>query len=465
MASIMNIQGNEPIHDPNYRYRMPPLVAKKEGGGNGKRTVLVNLQAVAQALDRPSEEILRFLSVEMSCSSKTSKDGALELRGWPESFSCDLQQAIFKYIELFVLCPSCRNPETRYSIISGRDLSLDCAACGACEPVPEPQHKVAEKITAGRKEARKAEKKALKAERRAAKDNGKDTGQDADNGLEGKSKSKDGKSGKSGKSKDKKAKISKDPEVIPPRCPETLPNSTEAAAAATTTAPPVPGAAGTGAGTASEDADFSVFDESELDTLANELRRALLPVLTEAGSAAQASCKELVDRVWSLQCEGWSAASCIQLLCRVLFLLDGAGEPEPEISENVTHTKSNAAVSSSGVNAIRRAREQTATLQDFLDRGNNTEFMLRHLIGALEELCCTRLPGKVFIQVLKILYDEEVLPEKTIQAWARAGVTAQFSPPTIAVPQLKALRTTVDPFITWLDEAEEEDSEKEEEGE
>lgn len=41
--------------DPNYRYKMPRLIAKVEGRGNGIRTNIVNMGDIARALKRPPD--------------------------------------------------------------------------------------------------------------------------------------------------------------------------------------------------------------------------------------------------------------------------------------------------------------------------------------------------------------------------------------------------------------------------
>lgn len=50
MASV-NINRN--VDDLYYRYKMPKLVAKVEGKGNGIKTVIVNMVEIAKSLNRP----------------------------------------------------------------------------------------------------------------------------------------------------------------------------------------------------------------------------------------------------------------------------------------------------------------------------------------------------------------------------------------------------------------------------
>ena len=43
------------VEDPFYRYKMPALIAKVEGRGNGIKTVIPNMGAIARALARPPD--------------------------------------------------------------------------------------------------------------------------------------------------------------------------------------------------------------------------------------------------------------------------------------------------------------------------------------------------------------------------------------------------------------------------
>jgi hypothetical protein len=49
----MSLNVNRGVSDAFYRYKMPKLLAKVEGKGNGIKTVIVNMVDIAKALGRP----------------------------------------------------------------------------------------------------------------------------------------------------------------------------------------------------------------------------------------------------------------------------------------------------------------------------------------------------------------------------------------------------------------------------
>lgn len=127
MANI-NIAGTTPVEDPSYRYKMPRIIPKVEGRGNGIKTVLVNITDVASALNREPVEITKYFGFELGAQTIYSDDDRAVVNG--AHTANDLQHHISRYIEFFVLCKECRLPETHYKI-KGGVIYQKCLACGA----------------------------------------------------------------------------------------------------------------------------------------------------------------------------------------------------------------------------------------------------------------------------------------------------------------------------------------------
>lgn len=126
---------------------MPVLQTKIEGRGNGIKTVIPNMDDVARALNRPATCEHIHLCYSYSCANATdpTKFFGFEL-GAQTTIIGDryivngahqadrLRELLDAFIDKFVLCPSCKNPETEI-IIKGKsgheDMIRDCKACGA----------------------------------------------------------------------------------------------------------------------------------------------------------------------------------------------------------------------------------------------------------------------------------------------------------------------------------------------
>lgn len=115
--------------DPFYRYKMPDLVIKIEG----IKTRIVNIEQIAKALSRESYELMKYFAYELGTNVK---DNALN-----GTFSHnDLSNLLSLYIDTFVLCYNCENPETKY-IVMKQKLGMSCKACGNISEVTS-QHKI-----------------------------------------------------------------------------------------------------------------------------------------------------------------------------------------------------------------------------------------------------------------------------------------------------------------------------------
>ncbi|EXJ82694.1 translation initiation factor 5 [Capronia epimyces CBS 606.96] len=125
MATI-NIRRD--VTDPFYRYKMERLMSKIEGKGNGIKTVVANLPSVSASLARPPAYVIKYFGFELGAQTNTNpKDDRWIINGAHEASK--LQDSLDGFISRFVLCRSCKNPETTINVKDGRIL-LDCKACG-----------------------------------------------------------------------------------------------------------------------------------------------------------------------------------------------------------------------------------------------------------------------------------------------------------------------------------------------
>ncbi|KAF9052471.1 hypothetical protein BDZ89DRAFT_976988, partial [Hymenopellis radicata] len=129
-AGIVNIRRD--VDDKFYRYRMPLLTTKIEGKGNGIKTVIPNMTDVARALSRPPTYTTKFFGCELGAqTSFDEKNERYIVNGAHDANR--LRELLDVFIDKFVLCKSCKNPETELVILkAGRseDIIRDCKACG-----------------------------------------------------------------------------------------------------------------------------------------------------------------------------------------------------------------------------------------------------------------------------------------------------------------------------------------------
>jgi translation initiation factor 5 len=160
--SLINVRRD--VSDAFYRYKMERLQTKVEGKGNGIKTVVVNLPSVAQSLARPGAHVIKYFGFELGAQTNMDpKDDRWIINGAHDA--AKLQDHLDGFINKFVLCKKCKNPETDYVIKDGHIL-LDCKACGQRSDVDlrlklsgfilKNQPKKGKKDKAERKAARKA---------------------------------------------------------------------------------------------------------------------------------------------------------------------------------------------------------------------------------------------------------------------------------------------------------------------
>jgi translation initiation factor 5 len=120
--------------DPNYRYKMSSVQLKFEGQGNGQRTVFQNINDIARELNRDPDIIISYLISVLGCKCIKNKEGHCVLYG---THTKDvLQDGIYDFISLFVLCQKCKNPETYYVAKEKSDVCMKCNACPEMSDIP-----------------------------------------------------------------------------------------------------------------------------------------------------------------------------------------------------------------------------------------------------------------------------------------------------------------------------------------
>ena len=70
---------NRELHDPHYRYKMPRLVAKIEGRGNGIKTVISNMSDIATSLARPAEYPCKFFGFTLGAQTTIEKKKRIDI--------------------------------------------------------------------------------------------------------------------------------------------------------------------------------------------------------------------------------------------------------------------------------------------------------------------------------------------------------------------------------------------------
>ncbi len=168
---MINIAGLTPVNDPAYRYKMPKLVGKVEGKGNGIKTVLVNVDDLGLALKRDPAEVTKFFGCELGAQTSYATDRAIVNGAHRDDI---LHGHLLKYIENFVLCKNCHLPETHYKIKEGL-ISQKCIACGSKDPV-DMRHKLCTFILAQHKKAKEIAKKEGKDDKKKEKSSSKEKG-------------------------------------------------------------------------------------------------------------------------------------------------------------------------------------------------------------------------------------------------------------------------------------------------
>jgi len=137
IGAKINVGGGADDH--SYRYSVPVATVQVVSKGSYITTLLPNLEEVVSSVKEFYEYIevkyvLKFLGNTLSVGAEMNKGGIPKLKG--QFQSQEINQALVKYFDLFVLCPKCFGPETRgVSNGKGTTIYVQCKACGGGWPV------------------------------------------------------------------------------------------------------------------------------------------------------------------------------------------------------------------------------------------------------------------------------------------------------------------------------------------
>ncbi|RME55077.1 translation initiation factor IF-2 subunit beta [Candidatus Woesearchaeota archaeon] len=102
-------------------------VPKAHGRIQGNTTIITNFQQMVQLFRRDSEHFLKFLQKELATPAQIDGPRLVLKRKLSPAL---INAKIKKYADEFVLCYTCKKPDTQIIEENGVNV-LKCAACGA----------------------------------------------------------------------------------------------------------------------------------------------------------------------------------------------------------------------------------------------------------------------------------------------------------------------------------------------
>jgi len=99
----------------------------------GMRTIIRNFKEIADMLNREPQHILKYLTRELATAATMQESRVIFQGKFPQN---TLERLLQRYMEVFVVCPVCKRPDTK--IVKEKRLSfLLCEACGAKSSLPQ----------------------------------------------------------------------------------------------------------------------------------------------------------------------------------------------------------------------------------------------------------------------------------------------------------------------------------------
>ena len=107
----------------------------------GNTTVIRNFDKISNVLNRPPEQILKFLLGNLGTAGEQSGQRVIFQGKIPAR---NIQDKLKEYVDTYVLCSECNKPDT-HLVKRGRTTLIRCDACGAFRSVKARKKKVVQK--------------------------------------------------------------------------------------------------------------------------------------------------------------------------------------------------------------------------------------------------------------------------------------------------------------------------------
>ena len=106
-------------------------VPKVQGHIQGNKTIVSNFNQIAGVLRRDPEHLLKFVLKELAAPGEIVNNGVIIGR---KVSAASINEKIDKYVREFVICDSCKKPDTQL-LSENKMIFIKCLACGAKQSV------------------------------------------------------------------------------------------------------------------------------------------------------------------------------------------------------------------------------------------------------------------------------------------------------------------------------------------
>jgi translation initiation factor 2 subunit 2 len=107
------------------------VVPKVMGHIQGNKTIISNFHAIAKALNRDVEHVLKYILKELGTPGELTTNSMII---GSKVSATRINEKINDYVNEFVLCPECKKPDTTLSKEKIATF-ITCQVCGAKKPV------------------------------------------------------------------------------------------------------------------------------------------------------------------------------------------------------------------------------------------------------------------------------------------------------------------------------------------